>query len=150
MLEEKISRMEAKLQTHSDLFVGLVGREIVILAAEILKWAVRRRGDTTTDGNQLYGLEVRPLVYLACVAYGEYGSNPTYGNVEDFKSMGKEVIGLRNDTAHFENLTMLEDLVKTCKIAIIEWPLLGVKFPHQVQIIKNYHRFKQLLPGSFQ
>lgn len=87
---------------------------------------------------------------LACVAFGEYGLNPKKEDLEDFKRMGKEVIRLRNDTAHFDNLTMLEDLVKTCKTAIIEWPLLGEKFPHQVQIIKNYHRFKQLLPESFQ
>jgi hypothetical protein len=90
------------------------------------------------------------FLQLAARAYGEYGRSPTSDDVQHFKTMSRAVILLRNKTAHFEDLSSLEGLVKSCKIAIDEWPSLEANFPRQVKIIRNYREFKRLLLGMFQ
>lgn len=78
-----------------------------------------------------------------------YGTFPTQDDVQDFKAMSRVLIRLCNKTAHFEYRASLEGLVRTCKIAIKEWPSLEAKFPQQVRIIENYQEFKRLLPRMF-
>jgi hypothetical protein len=72
-LEERLLRMEGELSTHkqqlsthSRLLHCFAERDVIILAAEILKWAVgKRRDHNVEDGRQLYGAAVRPKVLVS-------------------------------------------------------------------------------------
>ncbi|KAG0581548.1 hypothetical protein KC19_4G260300 [Ceratodon purpureus] len=142
LIKAELSSHRQKLNTHSHLLLFFVERRVIILAAEILKWAIGKRGDHNDDEDS--------SCMLAARAYGEYGPNPTPANMKHFKALAKDLIILHNKTTHFGDLTFLMGLVKSCKIALDEWPSLEAKFPRHVRIIKNFGAFRRLLPNMFQ
>jgi hypothetical protein len=90
------------------------------------------------------------ILQLGCRAYGECGANPTRRDVEAFKSMSQGVIKAMNNAAHFQDVHSLDVMVRSCQVAIEEWPELQRNDPAQARIIANYKTFKELLPENFQ
>ena len=93
-----------------------------------------------------YFILSRFILQLRCGAYGDFGANPSWSDVEAYKNMSHVVIKARNTTAQIEDLNALDVMARRCGVAIKEWPLLEEKYPAQVKIISNSKAFKQLLP----
>lgn len=112
---------------------------------------MKKRGEIDGDGRHLFDTDPigEQLVLRGCCAYGEFGANLDRSAVEAFKAMSQVVIKAWNDTAHFQDVRALDVMVRSCIVAISQWPQLEFKFPSQVKIILKYETFKQLLPECF-
>lgn len=113
------------------LLLPFYERELLILAGEILKWAVKKRGEEDGEGLHLFDPSVQATVLLACRVYGGKQA-PTVEDMTAFQKMSQKVIQLRNSTAHFSDIGALERMVEMCEDAIDQWPLLAIKYPEQV------------------
>ncbi|KAG0621368.1 hypothetical protein M758_3G014500 [Ceratodon purpureus] len=151
-MEKQMGGMEKELSDQKELLFGFCEREIIIIAGEILKWSVKKQGESDGEGLHFFDSSqaVQQMVFLCCVAVGEYGLNPGSDCVREFKELSRGVIKARNATAHCLSLEALEARIQGCKLAIKKWPELDVLHPTQVKIISKYNMFKALLPESFQ
>ncbi|KAG0559138.1 hypothetical protein M758_10G081000 [Ceratodon purpureus] len=146
--KETEEKFEKKFVRQGQLLLPFCERELVILGAEILKWSVKKQGVEDGHGLHLFDSDVKSEVFLGCRAYSGK-SKPAYKDLVAYKEMSKSVITLRNSTAHYRNIEALEAMVDMAVAAIAEWPQLVTKYPAQVQIVRRYKTFKQLLPHSF-
>lgn len=148
-MQQRLNDLESTVNLHTKLLFRSMETQVIMVAAEILKWSAKKGGVIEGDGQHLYDHDVQQLVRVGCCAYGEYGLCSDRVALESYKATSKEVIQNRNSVVHYENLEALEKAVNACTHAMAAWPQLAINYPNQTKIISQYRTYKLFLPDCF-
>jgi hypothetical protein len=115
--------------------------DLILCAAEILKWSVNLRGADGSDGRQFFRNDLFGPVVV--------GSKVMGLSLREYQELSHRCIILRNSTAHFATIEALEVAVAHSAHAIKIFPDFWTELPDQCGVIERYQNFKKAFPYNF-
>jgi len=142
---KQLYAMIAEVKAHLEEFKVLghywSRNDLILCAAEILKWSVNLRGEEGSDGKQFFRDDlVAPMVV---------GSKVMGMSLQEYRELSCRCINQRNSTAHFANIEALELAVAHSAHAIKLFPDFWTHLPDQCGVIERFEDFKKAFPHNF-
>lgn len=139
--KDEMKVMKEREKKHEEFLRFWSGRDVQVVAGEILTWSCGKRSVKDGDGRHLFAPEAALSVTCGAAVF-KLPAN-------EYKELSRRVINARNECTHFDTLESLETAQKTCKKMINFFPQLKETFPEQVACIENYNKLKCALPEFF-
>lgn len=66
-MEKEIADQKVEVKTQKDILFGFCERDVIIIAGEILKWAVQKRGEIDGEGRQFFDSDptIQRMVFVS-------------------------------------------------------------------------------------